>query len=154
MVSLVPSLSPKLTAQPLALWERDGLAAALSGAGLPADDLAQAGKLFWRFETVNAVPVGFGGLELHGPDAVLRSVVTLPPLRRRGVGTAIVTALETEALVRKASAIWLATTDCALFFGRLGYTACAPEEVPEPVRASAPFTGVNGAATTRMMKRL
>jgi N-acetylglutamate synthase-like GNAT family acetyltransferase len=148
------SVAPKLNSQPLATWEREGLAAALHGAGLPIDDVKEAGPLFWRFETTNDVPVGFGGLELHGPDAVLRSVVTLPPLRRRGVGAALVAALEGEAAMLKVGAVWLATTDCALFFGRLGYAACQAEEVPEPVRASAPFAVVRGPAATAMVKRL
>lgn len=147
------SLASKLHAQPLASWERDGLAAALRKAGLPTDDVTAPGPLFWRFETINAVPVGFGGLELHGADAVLRSVVTLPQLRRRGVGTAMVTVLETEAVALKAAAIWLATTDCALFFGRLGYEACVADEVPPAVRASAPFAAVSGPAATLMVKR-
>jgi N-acetylglutamate synthase-like GNAT family acetyltransferase len=148
------SLAPKLNSQPLATWEREGLAAALHKAGLPADDVKAAGPLFWRFETKGGVPVGFGGLELHGSDAVLRSVVTLPPLRRRGVGAAMVAALEAEAAMLKAATVWLATTDCALFFGRLGYAACQAEDVPEAVRASGPFAAVTGPAATAMVKRL
>jgi N-acetylglutamate synthase-like GNAT family acetyltransferase len=144
----------KLFALPLARWERDGLAAALHKAGQPVDDINDPHPLFWRFHTVDEVPVGFGGLELHGPDAVLRSLVTLPPLRRRGIGRAMVAALEVEAAALKATAVWLATTDCALFFGRLGYTACEAEDVPAPVRMSGPFASVTGPAATSMMKRL
>ena len=86
-----------LVAMPLAAWERDGLAAALQGAGLPTDDLAEPGRLFWRFETAETEPVGFGGLEILHGDALLRSIVTLPPLRKRGIGAAIVASLEEEA---------------------------------------------------------
>lgn len=148
------SLALKLNAQPLAVWERDGLVAALHGAGLPTDDVAEAGPLFWRFASPNDVPVGFGGLDLHGPDAVLRSLVTLPPLRRRGVGTAMVAALEAEAAVLRATTVWAATTDCALFFGHLGYAAVPAADVPQAVRDSATFTAVDGASATTMMKRL
>ena len=48
-------------------------------------------------ETVEDIPVGFGGLEIHGSDALLRSLVTLPPLRQLGMGAAMVAVLETEA---------------------------------------------------------
>jgi hypothetical protein len=67
---------------PLATFERDGLKAALRKAGLPCEDVEQSGTLFWRFDTEDDIPAGFAGLELHGPDALLRSVVTLPPRRR------------------------------------------------------------------------
>ena len=87
----------RLLALPLAAWERDGLKAALVKAGLPADHVGDPRLLFWRFETHEDVPVGFGGLELHGTDARLHSVVTLPPLRELGMGAAIVAALEDEA---------------------------------------------------------
>ena len=71
--------APRLQRAPLAVWEREGLKAALVKAGLPADDVGDPALLFWRFETFEDVPVGFGGLELHGDDALLHSVVTLPP---------------------------------------------------------------------------
>ena len=78
---------PPLFALPLATWERDGIKAALARAGLPADDVETDGPLFWRFER-DDVPVGFAGIEVHGSDAVLRSLLTLPPLRQQGIGGA------------------------------------------------------------------
>jgi N-acetylglutamate synthase-like GNAT family acetyltransferase len=146
----------KLFAEPLATWERDGLAAALRKAGLPTAGLEDAGPLFWRFVTRDDVPVGFGGLEVHGRDAVLRSVVTLPPMRGRGFGSAIVSALESEAAMRNVRAIWLMATAETDFFARLGYSPCAADEVPDLVRASAPFAaGASATATaTAMAKRL
>src|SRR5262245_19050210 len=90
-------MAPHLTAFPLATWERDGLKAALKKAKLPCDDVEAPDRLFWRFETDDLVPAGFGGLEICGEDALLRSVVTLPPVRTRGVGAAIVAILEVEA---------------------------------------------------------
>jgi hypothetical protein len=71
---------PELFALPLATWEREGLKAALARAGLPADDVVHDGPLFWRFER-DDVPVGFAGIEVHGTDALLRSLITMPPAR-------------------------------------------------------------------------
>ena len=62
------------------------------------------------------MPVGFGGLEIFGDQALLRSVVTLPPVRNRGIGTAIVSTLEAEARIRGCLAVWLATDQAAAFF--------------------------------------
>ena len=68
----------RLLATPLAAWERDGLKAALVKAGLPAEDVGDARLLFWRFETVEDIPVGFGGLEIHGSVTSERNSASLP----------------------------------------------------------------------------
>jgi N-acetylglutamate synthase-like GNAT family acetyltransferase len=146
--------APRLLATPLAVWERDGLKAALTKAGLPADDIGDARLLFWRFETLNDVPVGFGGLEIHGSDALLRSLVILPPLRDIGLGRAIVEVLETEAAARQCRAVYLLTDAQATFFSRLGYTPCAREEVPDAIRASRQFASLCPANAAVMVKRM
>jgi N-acetylglutamate synthase-like GNAT family acetyltransferase len=142
-----------LVATPLASWERDGLKAALAKVGLPADDVAEPRCLFWRFETRADIPAGFGGLEIHGGHALLRSVVTLPQLRRMGIGRAIVTALEIEARALKCRPIYLVTTSEALFFGRLGYAVCARSDVPEAVQKSSHFGRLCCANGTVMVKQ-
>jgi N-acetylglutamate synthase-like GNAT family acetyltransferase len=144
---------PKLFAEPLATWERDGLAAALRKAGLPTAGVQDAALLFWRFIGRDDVPVGFGGLQVFGRDAVLHSVVTLPPVRGRGVGTAIVAALESEAMMRNVRAIWLPAPADADFFGKRGYARCGLDDLPPPVRGSAAFADVAASAAI-MTKRL
>lgn len=124
--------APRLLRTPLAAWERDGLRAALVKAGLPADDVGDPRLLFWRFETYEDVPVGFGGLELYGDDALLRSVVTLPPLRQAGMGGAIVAALEAEA--------------------RANNAPCAQVDLPQSIRDGEQFAARPDAAA--MVKRI
>ncbi len=146
--------APRLLASPLAAWERDGLKTALIKAGLPADDVGDARLLFWRFESINDVPVGFGGLEIHGPDALLRSLVILPPLRDIGMGRAIVATLEIEAAARQCRAVYLLTTSQAEFFSRIGYAPCARGEVPDAIRASQQFASLCPANAAVMVKRM
>ena len=143
----------QLFALPLATWERDGLKAALMRAGLPVDDVAQEGPLFWRFER-DDVPVGFAGIEVHGRDALLRSLVALPPVRRRGVGGAMVEKMETEARARGADAIYLVTDGGDAFFAKRGYARCARARVPPAIAASAPVVRHVPASASVMMKRL
>jgi N-acetylglutamate synthase-like GNAT family acetyltransferase len=145
-------MTRRLLITPLAAWEREGLKAALVKAGLPADDVGDPRVSFWRFETHEDIPVGFGGLEFHGSDALLRSVVTLPPLRQIGMGAAIVAALEAEARARKCLAIYLLTASDRNFFARLGYAPCARSEVPEAIRGSEQFVALRSAAV--MVKRI
>lgn len=140
-----------LFAQPLATWERDGVKAALLRAGLPADDLEDEGTLFWRFER-DDVPVGFAGLEVHGQDALLRSIITLPPLRQRGVGAAMVAKIEIEAHARGARAMYLVTQGDDAFFAKIGYARCEREQVPQAIAATPLFARLCQASATAMVK--
>jgi N-acetylglutamate synthase-like GNAT family acetyltransferase len=144
----------RLLVAPLAVWEREGLKAALVKAGLPADDIGDPSLWFWRFETHEDIPVGFGGLEFHGDDAVLHSLVTLPPLRQLGMGAAIVAKLEVEASAHNCRAIYLLTRSDRNFFGRLGYKPCAPADVPDAVRSSRQFAELGTPSAVAMVKRM
>jgi amino-acid N-acetyltransferase len=145
--------APKLVVRPLRDGERGALAAALAKAKLPTDDIDAPGRLFWRFETTDEVLVGFGGLEPHGADALLRSLVTLPPVRGRGIGSAIVTALEFEARLIGCRNLWVITTTAADFFDRLGYARCERGVVPPAIRETAEFSTLCPASADVLMKR-
>jgi amino-acid N-acetyltransferase len=144
----------KLTPHPLRAGERDALMAALAKANLPTADVEAPGRLFWRFETQDEVPVGFGGLEPYGDDALLRSLVTLPPVRGRGVGSAIVAALEFEARLHGCRNLWLITIAAADFFERLGYARCERAVVPATIRATTEFAELCPASADVLMKKL
>jgi N-acetylglutamate synthase-like GNAT family acetyltransferase len=153
-VNTTDSPTFRLRAQQLATWERDGLKAALAGARLPVDDIAEPDRLFWRFETLNDVPVGFGGLEVHGKHALVRSVVTLPPLRKRGIGRAIIAALETEAQLRGCEEVFVLTTGSTELFSRFGYTPCDCAQMPDEICRTQEFAALMAAAASPMVKRL
>jgi amino-acid N-acetyltransferase len=144
----------KLVAKPIPHGERGVLARTLAKAKLPTDDIDEAGRLFWRFESADQVPLGFGGLEIHGKDALLRSLLTLPPAQRRGIGRSMVAALEIEALAAGAQRIWLLTMDAAPFFARLGYAESARDKAPAAIQASAQWRLLCPAAAVAMSKRL
>jgi N-acetylglutamate synthase-like GNAT family acetyltransferase len=148
----VASNGAPMFAQPLATWEREGLKAALSRAGLPTDDVEDESTLFWRFER-DDVPVGFAGLEVHGQDALLRSIVTLPPLRQSGVGAAMVAKIEVEARARGAQAVYLVTQGDDAFFAKIGYARCEREQVPPAIATTPLFTRLEASATA-MVKQI
>src|SRR6266480_5729152 len=147
-------MSRRLIATPLAAWEREGVKAALIKTALPADDVDDPRVLLWRFETIEGTPVGFGGLEIFGRDALLRSLVTLPPLRQVGMGAAMVAMLETEARALKSHTIYLLTASGTDFFARFGYATCARSDVPQAVRSSRQFAELCPASAVAMVKRL
>jgi N-acetylglutamate synthase-like GNAT family acetyltransferase len=145
---------PKLIVRPLRDGERDVMAHALRNAGLPADDLDAPGRLFFRFETPNGLLAGFGGLELFDGVGLLRSIVALPPLRGRGFGHAIVSALETEAAAHRCDVLYLLTTGAQDFFGKLGYRVSARDDVPAAIRQTAQFAMLCPATAAVLMKRI
>jgi N-acetylglutamate synthase-like GNAT family acetyltransferase len=149
----VSGAAPKLTPIPLASWERGGVIAALKRAGLPADDVEEPGRLFWRFETADTVPVGFAGLEIHRPHALLRSIMTLPPLRGRHFGHAIVGEVEAEARIAGCHTAWLLTTSPD-YFAQLGYAACERVNVPDAIRATRQYADLCSASAIVMTKPL
>ena len=64
-------MSPHLHLEPMAGTDTH-LQDALKAAGLPTDDLSESGRVFFRFADQGHI-VGFGGLERHGQDTLLRS---------------------------------------------------------------------------------
>jgi N-acetylglutamate synthase-like GNAT family acetyltransferase len=156
-MTLGPPRAPKpikLVAKPIPHGERGVLARTLAKAQLPADDVEEAGRLFWRFESPDQVPLGFGGLEIHGKDALLRSLLTLPPARKRGVGRGMVATLEVEALAAGAQRIWLLTMDAARFFAQLGYAESARDKTPPAIQATEQWRSLCPASAIVMCKPL
>ncbi len=151
---MIGSKPPRLFARPLKLGERGALSKALVRARLPVEDLETPGPLFWRFETTDSIPTGFGGLEIHGEDALLRSLLILPPLRSRGLGTVVVAQLETEAALHGCRAVWLLTEAASGFFDRLGYARCDRAVVPQKIRQTSQFAALCPASADVLLKRL
>lgn len=131
---------PRLTSFPLATWEREGLKAALAKVGLPTEGIESPDRLFWRFETDELMPAGFGGLEIHGEHGLLRSVVTLPPVRGKGIGAQIVAMLEVEARGLGCRVLWLITLSGAEYFGSFGYIPCDRGKAPDAIRRTEQFS--------------
>ena len=80
--------------------------------------------------------------------------MTLPPVRLRGIGGAIVAALEFEAQLLGCRAFWLLTTSAAGFFDRLGYAKCDRAVVPDAIRSSEQFAALCPASADVLVKRL
>ena len=122
-----------------------GLRAALLAAGLPVDDLAEPGRLFWRFEAMGQ-PVGYGGLEPLGAHALLRSLVVRPEARGQGHGQMMAKRLLALAAEGGAQSAWLLTTTAAAFFEALGFTRAERRDAPAAVLATRQASSICGAA--------
>jgi N-acetylglutamate synthase-like GNAT family acetyltransferase len=121
---------------------------ALVGADLPTDDIEDEERTFFRIVSDDSQTVGFAGLEACDGDQLLRSVVVLPGLRGKGLGSAAVSAV--LANVEPGSGIFLATTNASAFFARLGFIQVQRENLPAAVLATRQLSSLCPSTATIM----
>ena len=84
--------------------------------------------------------IGAAGIERYGRWGLLRSVVTDPDWRGKGVGETLtrnrLAWAETEGL----EGVYLLTTSAASYFPRLGFATVDRDELPLEIRESTEFT--------------
>ena len=113
----------------------------LKASNLPADDLNFKRDLLVGYYEGNAL-VGTGGLEIHGPYALLRSLSVKLGIRGKSVGTTITEYLLGEAKKKKLKAIYLLTETAGNFFRKKGFTDVKRDQVPEEIKATTEFSQV------------
>ena len=126
----------------------------LEAADLLTSHLTEAGARYFMLVDAQGSRIGFGGLAGRGSDLLLRSVVVDPDRRRIGLGARVVAAIQKEAQIRGAQAVWLLTEGATSLFERQGWSKADRGEAPPSVAASAQFRGLCPASATLMCKRL
>ncbi len=97
---------------------------------------------------------GFGALEGDGPDQLLRSVVLVPSLRGRGLGSVLVSRLVGQARAEGVARLWLLTTGAERWFARLGWSPVPRGGAPEAIRRLGQFRGICPASAALMVRAL
>lgn len=123
-----------------------GLDDTLVAAQLPADDLADGGRLLFRFDAAGKV-VGYGGFDPRGEHALIRSIVVLPEARGTGAGRRIVEAMMAEASKLSARDAFLLTTTAAEFFQHLGLEVIDRGDAPATILNTRQATTICYSAT-------
>ena len=103
-----------------------------------------------------SVLAAVAGLETFqgGQEGLLRSVAVSPSLRKHGMGTSLVAAVEAMARVLGVKRLWLLTTTAPDFFRRLGYMDTVRASAPAAVQQSGEFTNLCPASAVCLSKRL
>jgi N-acetylglutamate synthase-like GNAT family acetyltransferase len=138
-----------LEARPVAA-DAPELRAALTDANLPTEDLLNGGRSFFRFEQ-GGEPVGYGGYELYGENALLRSVVVVPQMRGKGFGRAVAEALLARARAAGARHAYLLTTSAEDFFTHAGFARIERTEAPPAILATRQAASI--CTTAPLMSR-
>lgn len=126
------------------------LFAALTAGDLPTADLTDPGRIFFRIEA-DQQPLGYAGLEVYGPDALLRSVVVPPALQGRSHGRTVVDLALREARRRGVTRAWLFTTSAVEFFRHLGFVVTERAAAPATILGTRQAT--HTCATASMLTR-
>jgi amino-acid N-acetyltransferase len=128
--------------------------ALLAGAGLPVSDLTDQHLEHFFFTGPEDSPTGLVGLEIHGTDALLRSLVVGTNARAGGLGSRLVGHAQDYAASRGVRAIYLLTTTAEAFFARLGYRRIDRSHAPLSIQSTREFASLCPASSAFMTKRL
>lgn len=115
--------------------------ALLRAANLPHEDFADHLEHFLVARRAGEV-VGAIGFELHGADALLRSLVVAPDLRGAGLGGQLVERLNAAAQAQGVKRFFLLTTTAETFFARRGFQKADRRSVPAAIAGTKEFNSL------------
>jgi amino-acid N-acetyltransferase len=133
---------------------RSTATALLQSQGLPVSDITDEHLEHFFFVGSDGSPIGLVGLELHGTDALLRSLVVGENSRSNGLGSALVEHAEQYAATKGVRSIYLMTTTAELFFKRLGYQRIDRSEGAPSIKETSEFASLCPASSAFMIKQL
>jgi amino-acid N-acetyltransferase len=125
----------------------------LAASGLPTRDVPAKPDCFYVGHA-NGERVGVGGLEVHGTDGLVRSIVVEAFVRGNGYGRRLCDALEDEARSHGVETVYLLTTTAADFFDGRGYERVDRSEAPASIRRTAEFDELCSGSATCLRKSL
>ena len=125
----------------------------LADNALPVADLETA-AIEWVVAEDGGRLLGAVGLEVFDDAALLRSLVVDAGGRGSGLGGALVTAIEAQALASGAGTLSLLTQTAEPFFARRGWLVVPRDALPAGVQRSGEFRSICPASATAMVKTL
>lgn len=129
------------------------IAALLVEFGLPTQGLVDSLESFVLVEQKGRL-IGVGGIEIHGRNALLRSLAVSPEYQHSGVATAICDHLEAQAVKQDLESVYLLTETAEQFFSGRGYEVVARSEAPAAIAASEEFSALCPQSATLMRRSL
>lgn len=121
----------------------------LTDAGLPLDGLQDTALVV--AEVGKHGVVGAAGYELHGPFALLRSVVVRPDFRLRGLRKLLVEAAIGRARAAGATRVYLLTDPAEGYYTRIGFRKVARAETPAQINELAEVRGACPVSAVAMV---
>lgn len=144
----------EVSIKPIAKSELEGLRLVLLAEGLPVENILDAPVDFFSAQAENGAAVAWGGLEIYGNQAILRSVVVNSVLRGTGAGRKLVRELIDEARIRGLKRLWLLTNSAENFFGKMGFSHAIRSEAPIEIQNSEEFLWSHNETAHCMSKKI
>lgn len=129
------------------------IATLLAEFGLPTRGVVDSLESFVVVELKGRL-IGVGGIEIHGRNALLRSLAVSPEHQHSGVATAICDHLEAQAAQQDLESVYLLTETAEQFFSGRGYEVVARSEAPAAIAASEEFSALCPQSATLMRRSL
>lgn len=126
----------------------------LKGAGLPYQDIDASLLAHFFALTRHGETVGIAGVEPHGPDGLLRSLVVRDTSRGSGLGRDLVAEAERRAAESGIETLYLLTDTAAGYFRRFGYQDWPRVAAPPAIRHTREFSALCPDDAAFMRKRL
>ena len=130
------------------------VAALLGKCGLPSDDILDEYLPNFVVAFENDLPVGVAGLQLFDRAALVRSVGVAPEHRQRGIASALLQAVESQAMNLGVRKVYLLTNDAQRYFAKHGYEESSRCAAPAEIQCCSQFGSSCCAEATLMCKRL
>lgn len=126
----------------------------LESAGLPVADLTDEHMRAFFYAGSASAPDALAGVEIYGTDALFRSLVVSPALRKQGLGQRLVAKAEQYAREHGVSTVYLLTTTAEQFFLARGYSPTAREAAPVSIRSTTEFAGLCPVSSAFLSRHL
>ena len=133
---------------------RERTKALLLECGLPVRDLDALNFEYFLGCGDEENPAGVIGLELHGSEALLRSLAVTADARSSGCGGALIAELEAFAKSKGVNELYLLTETAESYFASRGYRSVARSSVAENIRQTREFSSLCPADAAVMKKSL
>ncbi|MGM0587834.1 MAG: arsenic resistance N-acetyltransferase ArsN2 [Bacteroidota bacterium] len=127
----------------------------LTNAELPTDDLDdELLSTFLIARTPEGKVVGSIGMQSFEEGGLLRSLVVDPAYRGRGLGQALIDAMESQATDQDLDRVYLLTQTIDEYLKHLGYHEFPRQDVPDPILQTQEFQGLCPDSAVCMSKQL
>ena len=117
------------------------------------DDVANQLDQFVVLERDGRV-IATGGVELHLPYGLLRSVAVAEQFRSQGIAGEMVEHLTKQARAQGVRELYLLTTTARSFFERLGFTVLERQYAPVAIQTTSQFSELCPGTASFMHKQL
>lgn len=133
--------------------DAEAILALLSESDLPADGVIEGISSFFVAD-LRGLVIGTAGLETHGHDGLLRSVVVREGMRGRGIGHRLASRVIGAARSTNLRNLYLLTISADGYFSSYGFVRVDRESVAREIQNSVEFRDACPATATAMVLNL